>query len=133
MNNISTTLLCIADRTPVRSGASRRRRPSPTCWRRRTLTTTCASSTRRSRRPSSRPAQPHSPPVNTEQLFPLMVSMYHVSYTLLSTSVFLIRFHLIRILIWIQHFVLNADPNPDPIRIQGFELLMIKNLKKNYS
>jgi hypothetical protein len=49
---------------------------------------------------------------------------------LASTSVFLIRFHLIRILIWIQHFVLNADPNPDPIRIQGFD---DQKFKKNYS
>jgi hypothetical protein len=33
---------------------------------------------------------------------------------------FRIRIHLIRLRILIQHFRLNTDPDPDPIRIQGF-------------
>jgi hypothetical protein len=36
-------------------------------------------------------------------------------------SRFRIRIHLIRIRIWIQHFRLNTDPDPDLIRIQGFD------------
>jgi hypothetical protein len=31
-----------------------------------------------------------------------------------------IRIHFIRIRILIQHFRLNTDPDPKPIRIQGF-------------
>jgi hypothetical protein len=40
--------------------------------------------------------------------------------------VFRIRIHLIRIRI--QHFRLNTDPEPDPIRIQGFDDQMLEKI-----
>ncbi len=39
-----------------------------------------------------------------------------------------IRIHFIRIQIWIQHFRLNTDPDPDPIRIQGFNDQKLKKI-----
>jgi hypothetical protein len=41
--------------------------------------------------------------------------------------VFRIRIHLIRI--WIQHFMLNTDPDPDPIRMQNFDDQKFKKLQ----
>jgi hypothetical protein len=56
----------------------------------------------------------------------LLYSVHSTKKQLLAAGL-RIRIHLIRI----QHFRLNTDPDPDPIRIQGFNDHKLK--KTNYS
>jgi hypothetical protein len=58
----------------------------------------------------------------------LLCNRIDISQLVITKAGLRIRIHFIRIRI--QYFRLNTDPDPDPIRIQGFN---DQKLKKNYS
>ena len=102
----------------VRSGASRRRPPWPTCWRRQTSTTTCVSSTRRWPSPSSPPARPTPQQVirigggwrSQSRHFEAELLERHLCYKIFFTVLWIqIHYIWIRIRIWTPGNVINLE------------------------
>ena len=102
----------------VSSGASRRRPPWPTCWRRQTSTTTCVSSTRRWPSPSSPPARPTPPQVirigggwrSQSRHFEAELLERHLCYKIFFTVLWIqIHYIWIRIRIWTPGNVINLE------------------------
>jgi hypothetical protein len=57
----------------------------------------------------------------------LLCNRIDISQLVITKAGLRIRIHFIRI--WIQHFRLNTDPDPDPIRIQGFNDQKLKKIQ----